>query len=294
VFDFSCLIFSCLSFSSLTSKPSAASLTSLAASAIALAASSLLGGLLGEETCSFLSSKVAPGFVRGASSSNDSSFSSITSFSQVWSTTASLQQPTEHLPAELLAEEEEPVKEAVVDQTLEKEVIDEKEESFEDEAPLTKPGATLDDKKEQVSSPRRPPNKEEAAKAIAEAAKEVKEAAEGLEVKEEKDRQDKIKQEKKTKLEKEEKAKREKIKADKILAEKAKLEKREAEKVRQEKLLADKVATTPKKTAAELAGEWGDDDEDSSSAADKAVTTPTGTMSDKPKRERKLPAKLLD
>jgi len=211
----------------------------------------------------------------------------------------SLQQPTEHLPAELLAEEEEPsqepVKEAVAEQSLEKEeVVDEKEESFEDEAPLTKPGATLEDKKEQVSSPRRPPNKEEAAKAIAEAAKEVKEATEGLEVKEEKDRQDKIKQEKKTKLEKEEKAKREKIKADKILAEKAKSEKRQAEKVRQEKLLADKVATTPKKTAAELAGEWGDDDEDSSSATDKAVTTPTGTMSDKPKRERKLPAKLLD
>jgi len=115
----------------------------------------------------------------------------------------SLQQPTEHLPAELLAEEEQPVAQEPVGESLEQEVVDKKEESFEDEAPLTRPGVTLEDKKEPVSSPRRPPNKEEAAKAIAEAAKEVKEAAEGLEVKEEKARLEKIK---------EEKAKQEKIK----------------------------------------------------------------------------------
>merc|ERR1712083_1000343 len=65
--------------------------------------------------------------------------------------------PVEAIAEQVVQEEEssqEPVKEAVVEQSLEKEeVIDEKEESFEDEAPLTKPGATLDDKKEQVSSP---------------------------------------------------------------------------------------------------------------------------------------------
>lgn len=181
----------------------------------------------------------------------------------------SLQQPTEQLPAELLAEEEEQTgAEVTAVESLETE---NKEESIEEEAPLTKPEQYLLTKpaaaEESNSSPRRPPNKEEASKAVAEALAEVKEATESAGNNE----------------------KRDKIKADKISAEKARAEKREAEKLKAEKLLADKVATTPKKSAAELSADWSDEEE-----AKEPTATPGGTMSDKPKRQRKIPAKLMD
>lgn len=191
-----------------------------------------------------------------------------------------LQQPTEQLPAELLAEEEhQSVSEVpAVESLVETEEVEKTEESVEEEeAPLTK-SEQLDDK----ASPRRPPNKEEASKAVAEAealnsdkvAKalaEVKEATESAE-------------EKNVKEQKDQKERRDKIKA----AEKAKAEKQLAEKLRADKHSDDRVATTPKKSAADLTAEWSDEEEA------KETVAASGTMSDKPKRQRKMPAKLLD